>query len=487
MQAIFTNIQSLYVQGTLTTSENKVNAAIQSLSTGLRINSAADDAAGYAIAQRMSSQINGYNQAGENVNDGISLLQVAEGGIAQMTQNFQAIRTLAIESANATYTTNDRQALQAVVDQLIAANTQISQQTNFDGTNLLDGTFIAQQLQIGSNPQQTLVLTIPPAFASANATTETVQAPLQQASISGQTIGAISAGDLTIDGIAIGASQAGAQPGQTSGSAWAIANAINAANISNLSATASTSLSSDITISGNFAAGALSINGVSLGAFSGPNGSNLAISLRNAINAVGGSTGVTAGVNQISVNSSTLTLTASDGRNISISQSVPGVAQSLGLASAQGTLSLATSIVPSASQINITGNNPTLAGLSTGIFRSVDTGGTVTIPLTVSGSVADVTTAANAEQTINYIDTQITDCNNIAAYLGANQNVLQSIHSNLATSSVNLSTAQARIQDTDYAAATSTLISSQILKNASMAMLAQANANPGRLIRFLIR
>jgi len=482
MQAIFTNIQSLYVQGALTTSESKVDSAIQRLSTGLRINSAADDAAGYAISERMTAQINGYDQAGQNVNDGISLLQVAEGAITQMTQNFQSIRTLAVQSSNATYTSNDRQALQTQVNQLIAANTQIVQQTNFDGTNLLDGTFTAQQLQIGANPDQTLELTIPAAFAASAGTTETVQVPLQQTTVTGQTISSISAGDLKIDGIAIGASHGGAQPGQTSASAWAIANAIANANITNVTASASTSITSNIQSAGNFIAGALSINGVALSAFSGINGSDLASSLENAINSVGGSTGVLASVS----NSSTLTLTAADGRNISIAQTVPGVEQTLGLNSTQGIVTLTTPILPNASEIDISGNDPGNAGFSAGIFRSVDSGGTVPVPLAVSGSVADVTTAANAEQTIDYIDTQIADCSNIAAYLGANQNVLQSIHSNLATSSVNLSTAQARIEDTDYAAETSALINGQILRNAGTAMLAQANANPARLIRLLI-
>ena len=211
----------------LTASERKVNSALQRLSTGLRINSAADDAAGYAIVERMTAQINGYDQAGQNANDGISLLQVANGAIAQMTENFQKVRTLAVQSANATYTAADRQALQTEVDQLIAANSQIAQQTNFDGTNLLDGTFTAQQLQIGANANQTLQLSIPAAFTDSTGSTETVNVPLQQASVSGQTVAPLSTGDLKIDGTAISASVAGAQPGQSSSSAWAIANAIN--------------------------------------------------------------------------------------------------------------------------------------------------------------------------------------------------------------------------------------------------------------------
>jgi flagellin len=484
MLAINTNVPSLFVQQAMTASENKVNSAIQRLSTGLRINSAADDAAGYAIVGHMTAQINGYDQAGQNANDGISLLQVANGAIAQMTENFQKVRTLAVQSANASYTATDRQALQTEVDQLIAANSQIARQTNFDGTNLLDGTFTAQQLQIGANANQTLQLTIPAAFTDSTGATETVNVPLQQASVSGQTVAPLSTGDLKIDGTAIGASVAGAQPGQSRSSAWAIANAINNAGIANLTATASTSISSDIQSVGHFSAGALSINGVALGAFSGTSGTDLAASLGGAVNAVSASTGVTATLG--GSNSSTLILTTADGRNIDIAQSVSGLEQQLGLSSTQGTVTLTTTASSDASEISIGGNDSGNAGLTAGVYHSVDSGGTVAVPIAVAGSVADVSSAATAEQTISYIDTQLADCSSIAAYLGASQNTLAAIHSNLATGSVNLSAAQARIQDTDYAAATSALAGSQILQNAGTAMLAQANALPGRLIKLLI-
>jgi len=206
--------------------------------------------------------------------------------------------------------------------------------------------------------------------------------------------------------------------------------------------------------------------------------------LGGAVNAVSASTGVTATLG--GSNSSTLILTAADGRNIDIAQSVSGLEQQLGLSSTQGTVTLTTTASSDASEISIGGNDSGNAGLTAGVYHSVDSGGTVAVPIAVAGSVADVSSAATAEQTISYIDTQLADCSSIAAYLGASQNTLAAIHSNLATGSVNLSAAQARIQDTDYAAATSALAGSQILQNAGTAMLAQANALPGRLIKLLI-
>jgi flagellin len=381
---------------------------------------------------------------------------------------------------------SDRQSMQDQVNQLIAENSQIAEQTEFNGTKLLDGTFVNEQLQIGANANQTVQLTIPAAFSAGSNNTVIVQEPLEQATVSGQTVAAITASDLKIDGVAIGPSVAGALPGQTNSSAWAIVNAINNANILNLTATANTVLSSTVQSSGNFAAGTLSINGVSLGGFSGINGSDLAASVAAAVNAVSGGTGVTANASSASGNSGTLTLDAADGRDIEIGGSLPSVAQLLGLASQQGTITLTTPASVTASEIVISGNNPTNAGLSAGTFRSVASGGTVPVQISVAGSVADVTSATNAEQTISFIDTQLAYCNNLAAYLGANENVLQTIHANLSTSSVNLQSAQARIEDTDYASETAILAQGKILQAATTAMLAQANVAPDRVVRLLL-
>src|SRR5690606_30215429 len=124
---------------------------IQRLSSGMRINSAKDDAAGLAISERFTTQIRGANQAARNANDGISLAQTAEGALSEIGNNLQRIRELAVQSANATNSATDRAALQAEVAQLVSEIDRVATQTNFNGTNLLDGTFQAQDFQVGAN------------------------------------------------------------------------------------------------------------------------------------------------------------------------------------------------------------------------------------------------------------------------------------------------------------------------------------------------
>ena len=154
---INTNISSLTAQRNLGTSQSSLNTAIQRLSSGLRINSAKDDAAGLAISERFTSQIRGLNQAVRNANDGISLAQTAEGALKASGDILQRVRELAVQSANASNSAGDRQALQQEVGQLVAELDRISQTTEFNGQKLLDGTFGTQQFQVGANANQTIV------------------------------------------------------------------------------------------------------------------------------------------------------------------------------------------------------------------------------------------------------------------------------------------------------------------------------------------
>ncbi|MEM1144664.1 MAG: flagellin, partial [Pseudomonadota bacterium] len=140
-QVINTNVASLTTQRNLASSANDVATSLQRLSSGLRINSARDDAAGLAISERFSAQIRGLNQAARNANDGISLAQTAEGDLAQITNNLQRIRELSVQSANATNSTSDREALQAEVDALVSEIDRVAQTSNFNGVSLLDGNF----------------------------------------------------------------------------------------------------------------------------------------------------------------------------------------------------------------------------------------------------------------------------------------------------------------------------------------------------------
>ena len=155
-QIINTNVMSLNAQRNLAASNNDLSTAIQRLSSGLRINSAKDDAAGLAISERFTTQIRGLDVATRNANDGISLAQTAEGAMVEISNNLQRIRELAVQSANATNSDSDRKALDSEVKQLTAEIDRVARQTNFNGTALLDGTFSGALFQVGADAGQTI-------------------------------------------------------------------------------------------------------------------------------------------------------------------------------------------------------------------------------------------------------------------------------------------------------------------------------------------
>src|SRR6202000_1184604 len=153
-----TNIESMVAQNSLTSSGTQLASSLQQLSSGLRVNTAADDAAGYAIAQGMTSQINGLTQAARNANDGVSLTQTASGALSEVTSDLQTMRDLAVESLNATNSSHDRADLNAQFSQLIADINSVASQTQFNGVNLLDGSFQGATFQVGANAGQTITV-----------------------------------------------------------------------------------------------------------------------------------------------------------------------------------------------------------------------------------------------------------------------------------------------------------------------------------------
>src|SRR5580693_8431268 len=178
-----TNLDSLVAQNSLSTSGSQLADALSQLSSGLRINNSADDAAGYAIAQGMTSQINGLNQAAQNANDGVSLTQTATGALSEVTTDLQTMRDLAVESLNASNSSTDRADLNAQFQQLVADINSVASNTQFNGVNLLDGTFQGATFQIGANAGQTITVS---SVASAKASN----------------LGALYAGALTAAGTA---------------------------------------------------------------------------------------------------------------------------------------------------------------------------------------------------------------------------------------------------------------------------------------------
>src|SRR5579871_6379144 len=151
-----TNLDSLIAQNSLTTSGTQLADALTQLSSGLRINNSADDSAGYAITQGMTSQINGLNQAAQNAANGVSLAQTGAGALQEITTDLQTMRNLAVESLNATNSAQDRADLNQEFQQLSADIDNVAKTTAFNGVNLLDGTFQGQSFQVGANVGQTI-------------------------------------------------------------------------------------------------------------------------------------------------------------------------------------------------------------------------------------------------------------------------------------------------------------------------------------------
>jgi flagellin len=201
-QIINTNIASLNAQRNLNASQNSLATSLQRLSSGLRINSAKDDAAGLAIASRFSAQINGLNQAARNANDGISLAQTAEGSLGVISDNLQRIRELAVQSRNATNSATDRAALNTEAQQLKAEIDRVASTTSFNGVKLLDGSFTNQAFQVGANVGETISIG---AIANAQSSALGSSSVAQVTGAAASAFTAITAGDLTVNGVSVGA------------------------------------------------------------------------------------------------------------------------------------------------------------------------------------------------------------------------------------------------------------------------------------------
>jgi len=200
-QTINTNVASLNAQRNLNASQNSLATSLQRLSSGLRINSAKDDAAGLAIASRFSAQINGLNQAARNANDGISLAQTAEGSLGVISDNLQRIRELAVQSRNATNSATDRAALNTEAQQLKAEIDRVASTTSFNGVKLLDGSFTNQAFQVGANVGETISIG---AIANAQSSALGSSSVAQVTGAAASTFTAVTAGDLTVNGVSVG-------------------------------------------------------------------------------------------------------------------------------------------------------------------------------------------------------------------------------------------------------------------------------------------
>ncbi len=379
---INTNVASLNAQRNLSASSSDLATSLQRLSSGLRINSAKDDAAGLAISERMSTQIRGMNVAMRNANDGISLSQTAEGSLDSVSSALQRIRELSVQSANATNSSSDRAALNAEAQQLKNEIDRVATQTNFNGVKLLDGSFTNQSFQVGANSGETITVN---SIVNAQSTALGESTRASVTGVAATAFTAIVAGDMQITGPTGGPINLGAVDVDTSAT-------------------------------------------------------ERAAGMREAINAISDQTGVYA----TNDTNTTITLTAS------------------------GDFTIAHTATSSS----------TLA--TTGLTGATTTAATVT-----GFSTMDISTTSGANLAITTMDAALTAVNTARADFGAMQTRFESVVDNLAVNAENISAARGRILDADFAAETANLTKNQILQQAGVAMLAQANSIPQNVLSLL--
>lgn len=535
-QIINTNITSLIAQNNLNTSQSSLQTSIQRLSSGLRINSAQDDAAGLAIASRMTTQINGLSQASRNANDAISLSQTADSALSTLTDNLQRIRELAVESANSTNSASDRAALDQEVQQRIAEVNRIASQTSFNGLKVLDGTFGTAQFQVGANAGETISINLSTGVkanqigsyvsalgtysntvtAGTAATGGTRTLTADQAAYVGVNGTGSNGSNVTINGtnVANSTNYIGSLASQGNGSAYAVAAAVNASGIAGITATANfdknyVAAAGGVAGTSDFlkstvdtAAGTsgvsgsnsytLYINGTAVLTSTGNVSMDAAVSNINTFN---GTTGVLA----TKTTGGSLELTAADGRDISIREvmsvgaatagSSAGTAGSL-VSVFSGLTQTASATVANADSTETERGNITLqssSAINVTAGQNVVGMPTSTTLLSPSNSLSgmDVKSVTDANNTILSVDAALTSVNTLRSTFGAIENRFTSTISNLQSVTQNLTQARSRIQDADFAAETANLTRGQILQQAGVAMVAQANALPQGVLALL--
>lgn len=491
---INTNVPSLTAQRNLLKSQNDMQTAMQRLSSGLRINSAKDDAAGLAISDRMTAQINGLNQATRNANDAMSIAQVAEGALGEITNALQRIRVLAVQSANDTNTATDRASLQKEVNQLQQEITRLATQTSFNGKNLLDGSFTGQQFQVGAYTNQTIGFSIGDSRAASIGTYQistTGSAAGIEVAVTATagypTANNMSAQDITIQGPRGEARLSSATTITDGVTAKQIADAVNSqSEKTGVTATARTT----VTMSSLASAGTVSFtlhgaNDKTAQVTADITDPNDLSALANAINQTTGTTGVSASFDK---ETGKLTLVQAEGYDIGIE----GFNNSTG-----GTISVA-------------GSEGNAVNLTSGGANSTRVGGEVTFnssgPFSVSVSVAgklfdaantanygelksvadiDIGTQQGANDALKIVDGALAYVDDLRADLGAIQNRFSSVVSSNSVTSENVAAARSRVLDADFAAETANLSRAQILQQAGTAMLAQANASTQNVLTLL--
>jgi flagellin len=476
---INTNVMSLNAQRNLSTSGSALATSLQRLSSGMRINSAKDDAAGLAISTRMTTQINGLNQASRNANDGISLSQTAEGALQEVTNNLQRIRELAVQSANSTNSDSDRKALDQEVQQRLQEIQRIATQTAFNGRKVLDGSFGGAQFQIGANVGETITVDLNTSMKTdAIGKVASVNGTVNLDTVFGSTSGASGAYTTAVANT-IGQSISMTVGGVTAFSftATGATDDVTAAEFDAGLNTAALS-AAGITVSGTAALGTL--------AFTRADGAAFSVVVADTMNTPGGFAGAnfTTGTHNIAAHTSTTvgaaTVTVGTGTAVDVSGTY---------ANKQAFLDKLNSITGVYASTNATTGVLNVVSQDTTVLAGA---GLTALGLTagttaVSGNLTtvDVQDLAGANDAIGRVDSALTAVSSLRSTLGAIQNRFQSTINSLTTVSENLAASRSRILDTDFAAETAEMTRAQILQQAGTAMVAQANSIPQNVLSLL--
>ena len=514
MTIVNTNVGSLIARSSLAAQNKNMEASIEKLSTGLRINTASDDAAGMAISSRMESTIRGLSQAIRNSSDGKNMFDTIEGASLEAVNILQRIRELAVQSANDSNTGLDRSFLQKELTQLVAEVDRISSHTTWNGKKLLDGTLSGQQIQIGMFNDEDITFSVDGMASGSigNYEVDTVNEVDLHASA-----GAAVITDNTFTIVGSVGSKTVTATAATAKQHAAIANSVTAET--GVTATAVTK----VKINGLAAAGAATVNGSYSMGLQGTNTSATTITftidvasdmraLRDAVNNVSGTTGITA---KMGATNADVILTHATGEDIVItafdntclSETATDHHTLAVTALAADETAQASGTVGAAVTTDASGFQATLKTASDAQFLSSRTHGTVKFQSSEAFSIsgyqtdalpsastngslaslasASLSTAVNAEKAIRIVDGALHKINTVRAELGAMSNRMDAAIDNLTNVVTNTQASQSHIQDADFAAETSKLTKAQILAQAATSMLAQANTSKQGVLSLL--
>jgi len=472
-----TNIASLNTQRNLNSSSSALSTSLQRLSTGYRINSAKDDAAGLQISNRLTNQISGLNVATRNANDGISLAQTAEGALQQSTNILQRIRDLSLQSANGSNSDADRAALQKEVSAQQAELTRIADTTTFGGRKLLDGSFGTSSFQVGSNAYETIDVSLQNASASAIGSYQ-----VGNVTTTGGTAATV-AGTLqatfpaTGFGNAVKVTGSGASSTvdlSTATSAKAAAAALDG-TIPNLSASARTVFTAAVTTTaGNSLDFGVTVGGTTVNLVGVASTQDMA----DQLNSNASKLGITASVDGKGV----LTVTSATGENVQFGAITGTGSLDVAIQGSDGKFAASAPVAAAGGTVvgYVQMNSPTAYSVSGGAAIFGDAAAQKSTVANV-----DISTATGAQNAIAVIDNALAAIDSQRADLGAVQNRFSNTIDNLTNISENASSARSRIKDTDFAAETASLSKNQVLQQAGTAILAQANQLPQSVLSLL--